>query len=73
MSPSAVAYERATGTNITQAGWISPITVPIFVNGTLSLYDADLIVVMIVPYTGPSLTNSTSTNSSVLPQDQNVT
>lgn len=73
ISPSAVAYERATGTNITQAGWISPITVPIFVEGTLSLYDADLIVVMIVPYTGPLLTNSTTTNSSVLPQDQNVT
>jgi hypothetical protein len=73
MSPSAVAYERATGTNITQAGWISPITVPIFVEGTLSLYDADLIVVMIVPYTGPSLTNSTTTNSSLLPQDENIT
>jgi hypothetical protein len=73
ISPSAVAYERATGTNITQAGWISPITVPIFVEGTLSLYDADLIFVMIVTYTGPLLTNSTTTNSSVLPQDQNVT
>jgi hypothetical protein len=69
---SGVAYERATGTNITQAGWTSPISVPLRVEGTLSLYDADLIVVMIVPYTGPSLTNSTTTTS-VLPQDQNVT
>lgn len=69
---SGVAYERATGTNITQAGWTSPISVPLRVEGTLSLYDADLIVVMIVPYTGPSLTNSTTT-ASVLPQDQNVT
>ncbi len=78
LSSSAVAYERITGTNITQAGWISPITVPIFVEGTLSLYDADLIVVMIVPYTGPLLSNSTTTtttNSSsvVIPQNENVT
>ena len=51
--------ERLTGSNITQAGWISPVTVPIRVEGTLSLYDADLIVVMIVPYTGSPLTNST--------------
>ena len=50
--------ERLTGSNITQAGWISPVTVPIRVEGTSSLYDADLIVVMIVPYTGLPLTNS---------------
>jgi hypothetical protein len=66
---SGVAYERATGTNITQAGWTSPISVTLRVEGTLSLYDADLIVVMIVPYTGPSSTNSTTP---VVPQDQNV-
>jgi hypothetical protein len=58
-------FERLTGANITQAGWASPATVPIRVEGTLSLYDADLIVVMIVPYTGSPLTNSTM---SVLPQ-----
>lgn len=52
-------FERLTGANITQAGWTSPVTVPIRVEGTLSLYDADLIVVMIVPYTGSPLTNST--------------
>jgi len=59
------AAERLTGSNITQAGWISPATVPIRLEGTLSLYDADLIVVMIVPYTGSPLTNSTM---SMLPQ-----
>ena len=36
--------ERLTGSNITQAGWTSPATIPIRVEGTLSLYDADLIV-----------------------------
>jgi hypothetical protein len=51
-------FERLTGANITQAGWTSPVTVPIRVEGTSSLYDADLIVVMIVPYTGLPLTNS---------------
>ena len=61
----ASTYERLTGANITHAGWISPATVPIRLEGTLSLYDADLIVVMIVPYTGSPLTNSTM---SVLPQ-----
>jgi hypothetical protein len=61
----ASTYERLTGANITHAGWISPATVPIRLEGTLSLYDADLIVVMIDPYTGSPLTNSTM---SVLPQ-----
>lgn len=65
--PSNATFERLTGTNITQAGWTSPITVALPLQGSLSLYDADLIVVMIVPYTGPSLTNSTTT---VLPQNQ---
>jgi hypothetical protein len=58
-------FERLTGANITQAGWASPATVPIRLEGTLSLYDADLIVVMIVPYTGSPLTNS---SISMLPQ-----
>ena len=62
-------FERLTGSNITQGGWTSPMTVPIRLEGTLSLYDADLIVVMIVPYTGLPLTNLTT---SVLPQ-QNPT
>ena len=61
----ASTSERLTGSNITHAGWMSPATVPIRLEGTLSLYDADLIVVMIVPYTGSPLTNSTM---SVLPQ-----
>lgn len=59
-------FERLTGANVTQVGWTSPITVPLRLEGTLSLYDADLIVVMIVPYTGLPLTNSTT---SVLPQE----
>lgn len=59
-------FERLTGANITQAGWASPSTVPLRLEGTLSLYDADLIVVMIVPYTGSPLTNSTTP---VLPQE----
>lgn len=59
------AFERLTGSNITQGGWTSPMTVPLRLEGTLSLYDADLIVVMIVPYTGLPLTNLTT---SVLPQ-----
>jgi hypothetical protein len=58
-------FERLTGANLTQAGWASPATVPIRLEGTLSLYDADLIVVMIVPYTGSPLTNS---SMSMLPQ-----
>ena len=62
--PSAT-FERLTGSNVTQAGWTSPATVPIRLERTLFLYDADLIVVMIVPYTGLPLTNSAM---SVLPQ-----
>jgi hypothetical protein len=65
--PRAATYERLTGTNVTQAGWISPMTVSLQLQGTSSLYDSDLIVVMIVPYTGPPLvTNSTiSGNTSI--------
>jgi len=59
-------FERLTGANVSQGGWTSPITVPLRLEGTLSLYDADLIVVMIVPYTGSPLTNSTT---SVPPQE----
>ena len=62
-------FERLTGSNITQGGWTSPMTVPLRLEGTLSLYDADLIVVMIVPYTGLPMANLTT---SVLPQ-QNPT
>jgi hypothetical protein len=58
-------FERLTGSNITQGGWTSPMTVPLRLEGTLSLYDADLIVVMIVPYTGLPLANLTT---SLLPQ-----
>lgn len=61
--PRGATFERLTGTNVTQAGWISPTTVPIQLQGTSSLYDSDLIVVMIVPYTGtPLIANITSSN-----------
>lgn len=68
--PRGATFERLTGTNVTQAGWISPTTVPVQLQGNSSLYDSDLIVVMIVPYTGaPLLSNSTitpSTNDSTI-------
>jgi len=60
--PRGATFERLTGTNVTQAGWISPTTVPIQLQGTSSLYDSDLIVVMIVPYTGTPLLLSNTTN-----------
>jgi hypothetical protein len=65
--PRGATFERLTGTNVTGAGWVSPITVPLQLQGNTSLYDSDLIVVMIVPYTGPPLvTNSTgSANTSI--------
>ena len=72
--PRGATFERLTGTNVTQAGWVSPITIPLQLQGTSSLYDADLIVVMIVPYTGsPLLANATTTsfsNESIVPQGQ---
>jgi hypothetical protein len=65
--PRGATFERLTGTNVTQAGWVSPITVPLQLQGSSSLYDSDLIVVMIVPYTGtPFVTNSTTTNTTTI-------
>ncbi|HEY7109577.1 MAG TPA: hypothetical protein VH415_09135 [Nitrososphaeraceae archaeon] len=72
--PRGGTFERLTGTNVTQAGWISPTTVPIQLQGTSSLYDSDLIVVMIVPYTGaPLLANSTSSNITGYDTNSNIT
>jgi hypothetical protein len=71
--PRGATFERLTGTNVTQAGWVSPITIPLQLQGSSSLYDADLIVVMIVPYTGsPLLANTTTSfsNESIVPQGQ---
>jgi hypothetical protein len=71
--PRGATFERLTGTNVTQAGWVSPTTIPLQLQGSSSLYDADLIVVMIVPYTGsPLLANATTSfsNESIVPQGQ---
>lgn len=55
------AFERSAGSNITNLGWISPSTIPIRLEGGMSLYDADLIIVMVVPNTAsPLISNSSS-------------
>jgi hypothetical protein len=67
--PSIESFQRLTGSNSTNTGWIPPITIPIKLQGDISLYDADLIIVMIVPNTGPSgLANNTTPIAS--PQGQ---
>jgi hypothetical protein len=71
--PRAATFERLTGTNVTQAGWISPMTVPLQLQGTSSLYDSDLIVVMIVPYTGPPLVTNSTTSSNTSTASSTVT
>ena len=43
------------------------MTIPIRLQGDMSLYDADLVIVMIVPLTNSTATNSTSA-SPVIPQ-----
>lgn len=56
---NASAFERLAGSNVTNVGWISPSTIPIRLEGGMSLYDADLIIVMVVPNTAPPpLSNS---------------
>jgi hypothetical protein len=40
------------GSQVLNAGWISPISVVIKIEGNSSLYDADLITVVASPYTG---------------------
>jgi hypothetical protein len=62
--PSIQSYQRLTGSNVTNAGWVSPITIPIKLQGDVSLYDADLIIVMIVPYTGANVLPANNTNPS---------
>jgi hypothetical protein len=55
------SFIRAEGSNATASGWISPATVPIKLEGDMSLYDADLIIVMVVPNTAPpAVSNATS-------------
>jgi hypothetical protein len=55
------SFQRLTGSNVTNAGWVSPLTVPIRLNGDMSLYDADLIIVMIVPLNNSTLGSNTTT------------
>jgi hypothetical protein len=67
-APSLQSFQRLSGSNITNAGWPSPITIPIRVEGDFSLYDAQLIIVMIVPNTssigqGANMTNTSSVKS----------
>jgi hypothetical protein len=57
---NASALERASGSNITSVGWISPSTIPIRLEGGMSLYDADLIIVMVVPNTASPPTSNSS-------------
>jgi hypothetical protein len=59
-SPNASTYVRLEGSNTTNTGWVSPATIPIKVEGGMSLYDADLIIVMVVPYTAPSNSSNAS-------------
>src|SRR5205823_9250331 len=54
------SFQRLAGSNVTNAGWVSPLTIPIKLNGDMSLYDADLVIVMIVPLTNSSLGNNTA-------------
>lgn len=61
---NASAYLRLEGSNTTSTGWVSPATIPVKVQGGMSLYDTDFIVVMVVPYTPPpAVSNSSSTIS----------
>jgi hypothetical protein len=59
---AAQGYQRLTGSNATNAGWISPMTIPLKLEGEGSLYDDDLIIVMVAPNTGPL----SASNSSIL-------
>jgi len=43
------------GSQVLDAGWISPNTMAVRVNGSSSLYDANLITVVASPYDSPSL------------------
>jgi hypothetical protein len=60
----AQGYQRLTGSNATNAGWISPMTIPLKLEGEGSLYDDDLIIVMVAPNTGPLSASNSSTLTS---------
>lgn len=57
----AQSFQRLTGSNVTNAGWVSPFTIPIKLNGDMSLYDADLVIVMIVPLNNSTIGSNTTT------------
>jgi hypothetical protein len=57
------SFQRLTGSNVTNAGWVSPLTVPIRLKGDMSLYDADLIIVMIVPLNNNTIGSNATTAS----------
>lgn len=59
-SSNASAYQRLSGSNTTSKGWATPATIPIKVEGGMSLYDADLIIVMVVPNTASVPTSNSS-------------
>jgi hypothetical protein len=63
--PQGQSFQRLTGSNVTKAGWVSPLTIPIKLNGGMSLYDADLVIVMIVPLTNSSLAGNNTASSSL--------
>jgi hypothetical protein len=48
-SSSGPLGSRVVDSNVTNSGWICPATMPIKVQGGISLYDADLIIGMVVP------------------------
>lgn len=55
--PIVQSFQRLTGSSVTNTGWISPVTVPIKLQGDISLYDAELIILMIIPNTTPRVAN----------------
>jgi len=62
--PSVQSFQRLSGSNVTSAGWSSPATIPIRLEGDFSLYDSQLIIVMVVPNTGPLVPGANVTNTS---------
>ncbi|HEX9319290.1 MAG TPA: hypothetical protein VF884_10170 [Nitrososphaeraceae archaeon] len=64
MVPLLQSFQRLSGSNVTSAGWSSPTTIPIRLQGDFSLYDSQLIIVMIVPNTGSIAPGANVTNSS---------
>lgn len=56
----------AGGSQVLGLGWTTPNSLTIGIEGTESLYKADLISVVAAPYTGPPITSTTTT----VPQSQ---